>query len=332
MKEVDNFLKQIREGIEPKYIRIYGKSVGDRFSEITNESPLYEDSKSVKVYGNVMFYRSKMEDGVSGMYFSIPFFKEKEMQIITEIISAYGEPYFRHIKMGNDLMYYPEHSLAIEIKGCRVENGVLVSIGKGGINLPKFTSRSLINNYVAFTLENPAIDILTRINESPKILMDYECKILEALSRAFLQGGGFESFLGGRFINTRNVHEYQWLVDKIKENIDLTRIRSGYGSKSKQININDIRVLFDELLNFYVAYKKYRRETSRPAKAYWGMRYREYLTSSVNDEIPKDKVERIENILCYIVDPEKRIYDLKQMIEQFNYPSVDVAWMKVNDY
>ena len=56
------------------------------------------------------------------------------------------------------------------------------------------------------------------------------------------------------------------------------------------------------------------------------------MVQSVNKGMDHQQFEQMENMLALIIDPFRRKFDIKEMVEQFGYPRVDIQWMRANQY
>ncbi len=335
MGEIDIFISQIEKGIAPLEVGINGIKVGDAFDPIPNEDTSSVTRETVKIWKSVSYYRA--EDGsdrVEEIFLPIPFFAGHHQQVFQTLEKQYGPPYFIYTMMGAEYHYYSEEGMTVQFSASNKGREIVLYIGGKGGRVPIFKPQKLLDLYVNFILcyseFNPIEDFVAK---NPTSLIQQESEVLLALIKAFTESQSIRSFEDRSFIDRRDLSEYDPVIKEIMTSVNANAGKYKYYQfrpLSEKIRSIDLMVLFQSLLSFYIAYKRYRKRSEWSTTGFWGYEYANILKTTVNEGINTAQISKIEDLLAILISPNQQEFDLKTMIEVYGYPNIDIELMRVN--
>ncbi len=328
---LDNLVKYIQSKRPPCDWKIHGFSIGDDFDLIINDSYLYEDSKMVKRNKGVQFYKSKDTNLIAGIFLPIPFFDSRQEEILNEIKESLGAPYFDHVQMNDRILYYTSHNLFLKIVSNDISKGLCLSIGECGRRLRKFTAPNIIDSYFGLMDHRTFLFGLNDRNSLPK-LTQLHIKELESLLSAFNGDPSIKRFMRRGFILECDDDHLSKLV-KITGEIEIFESPKSLDSTVIDNPSRYEMVKYWEMLfNYYLNSRLYIERTGLFNYTVWKKKELENMKIISSREKVEARLESLKNILCKIIDPDEKEFDLKEMISMHNYPTEDIGWLKASDY
>lgn len=333
---LDDLIKYIQSRLSPNDWKINGFSIGDDFDSLINDSALYEEStmakrKGPQFYKGALFYKANDSNLIAGIFLPIPFFDTRQEEILNEIIKTFGIPYFDHVKMKNRILYYPSHNLYLDIYQNDISKGLCLSIGDSGIKLQTFTAANIIDSYFGLMKSQTLLLELEDRGSLPK-LARVQIRVLESLLLAFLGDSSIKRFIDGAFIMECDDIYLNKLIKTLGE-IEIYESR-----KRREPTVIDnpsryeLYKYWDALFKYYLDSQSYIDRTNVFNFTTWKKDQLEAMKIISSKESVISRLESLKNFLSKILDPEGKVFDLKEMISEYDYPKEDIASLIGDDY
>lgn len=339
------FVQAIQEQTRIYDIKVCGVRLGDKFEDLTSVSLTEQELRQgswMRVQSGIRFYGGELEGvkRIKGIFIAAQYLKPLNTPILETVQDHCGPAYFVEQRMGQTYYHYPDHRTILSPISNNV-NLIGVHIGEAGPTLPQYSAYSLLEAFVEILLPLGNYKREFELKAEPGSLEYYYHQRLIAFLRAFEIGEEINSdFVDCEFIAARSSEEVgvieAFLINLIKEMEDqdfaqrLNSMRGRFPSADPRFNI---RIIYNSLLSFYIKYKRFLGGTAIGLEGpSYPLDFAFYYTHQVYSSINKEAVEQIRAILAFIIDPKKRSFDKKEMIEQFGYPNVDIEWMKNQEY
>lgn len=328
---IDKLLKDILNVKLANDWKVYNYSLGDSFDLIVNDSPMYQKNEFINIYKGVRFYKSNDSDQIAGIFLAIPSFKGRHVEFLRAIRESYGKPYFEHVKMEDRILYYKSQNFHVSIPSDKEEDGICIGIGKCGYQIQVFTASDLIDAY--FKLRNYT-QYVYEINEMEKKskLKKIEIRVLESLLLAFIGKCGIKNFEFGKFILERDDETTNRVISAIGGVEIYINQKHASSSLISKPSKHQLCKFWDNLFHYYLSNLIY---ISR-SKCFNYIEWKRQDLEDLKIVLPRQDVNyrmiNLKSMLSSFIDPYQREYDLKAMIEKFDYPQEDIHWIAVNDY
>lgn len=336
----NHFVQAIKQQQRICDAQVCGVCLGDRFEDLIKVDLTDQEVRSgawSRIYAGVRFYGAIVEGvkRITGIFLTAKSFEVLPTPILDTIELHHGEAYFVEHRNGSTYFHYPAHQTILSPHSGK-DGPCMLYIGESGPKLPLYTAYSFLEVFVDFIISlNNAWEL--KVKPDQGFLPYYYQQRLLAFLRAFDLGEEIDADLVHcKFLLERNSDKENkvklFLLDLIESMEDeefRDRLKAMRDRTSPVSSSFDTHVFFTSLLSFYV---KYRRFTNNNFIALEGpsfsLNFAFYYTREVYSSIKQEAVENIRSILAFIIDPEQRTFDKKQMIEQFGYPDVDLEQME----
>jgi len=195
-------------------------------------------------------------------------------------------------------------------------------------NSAKYTGLNLIETVIEFTNMTPDPDEwsfeMQKRNEPRFVRLEQIQALMNAFVPELLYSKGIresiERFYSGEFINNRLIEDYSKLVGKIDKTISKSAF---YDSPKGKISISDLQDNYRNLLNYYLKLNKLLSHNKGLMEISYSYFFPYIITNSISDSMGS-KAIKIKTILASFIDPFKRSYTLDKLVQQYNYPDVDL--------
>ena len=320
-------------------IKVCGICLGDRFDDLIKVDLTEQEVKMgawFRIYSGIRFYGAIVEEvkRITGIFLPAKSFEVLPTPILDTIELHHGEAYFVEQRNGSTYFHYPAHQTILSPQSGK-DGPCMLYIGEGGPKLPLYTAYSFLEVFVDFIISlNNAWEV--KVKPDPGSLPYYYQQRLLAFLRAFDLGEEINAdLLQYKFLLNRSpedgividgfiVELIEGMEDKeMAQRLKLLRVRT-----PRTKSHHTIQQIFGSLLSIYIRYKRFL------PTSYFGyegpsytVEFASYYTREVYSSIKQEAVEKIRSILAFIIDPQQRTFDKKQMIEQFGYPDVDLEQM-----
>lgn len=328
---LEKLLDSIEDKILPISWEIYGFSIGDNFDLITNENPLYENNEYTKGYAGALFYKSKSSNNIEGIFLSIPFFENRQKEILDKVKDSYGDPYFDHMKMNDRTLYYPQIDLYVSIQRDDVTKGICLSIGKCGTYLQKFRANDIIDTYVKLINQDSAI-FKEEENGNVSRSTSLKIKTLKSLLLAFLGNPDIHWFESGKFILESNEHFFNKILNNLNGIEIYKSLKDFETTIINQPSRLELYGFWKMLFNYYLNNIRYIKNTQAFNHINWKKNDLEELKITFPKDKVNDKMSSLKRILSKMINSDQKVIDLKVMTLNFGYPKEDISWIEANEY
>lgn len=181
-----------------------------------------------------------------------------------------------------------------------------------------YTAKDALDLYLEFEAMQPDRRTWTdgRLQDNPPRF--YRFKRLQAFFEAF-ELGDIREFAEGTFILKRKIRDYASLIKRMKSELKtITKFRKG-----EEITLHEIAFLFARLLAYRKRWDDVTGFSSGLMACSAKYRYAFYKIDQVNSQI-RDSTSPINDILTFIMSPEKKNIGKEELVERFDYPDVDL--------
>lgn len=133
-----------------------------------------------------------------------------------------------------------------------------------------------------------------------------------------------DDFVRGSYLGGGPIIEYQ---DIYRDILNEVEIPVNY----KFLEQSDVYVTFRELYDFRrTLYYSFHQDLTVFRDGVGNYRISESIIEYLENDIDK-RVKFVDNLLCFMIDPKQRIFDIESLKNGFNYPNVDIREID-NDY
>lgn len=153
----------------------------------------------------------------------------------------------------------------------------------------------------------------------------YRYLILKSLLRAFDIGDSIsDDFMSGKFLDNRYLGDYEYVINCYSK-----YLYNGLNEPPTGVVLNELKDFFNSLLNYRLTLDLM-------------IKYNDLIFESVNVKLLVTQFfydyycecgqvkAKIDNLLCSMIDPQKKSFTLKKLIVDFDYPGVDLE--KIDAY
>lgn len=137
-----------------------------------------------------------------------------------------------------------------------------------------------------------------------------------------------DALLNGFFISKRKKETYNDLFLIMDKTITSSHIFSGI-ERVDDWGAYELRFNFEELLRYKIKINELINFNAGIAEISYPYCYSAILSDNISKSIQYDL---LDDFLCTVIDPEKRVFSRDQLIEVHNYPSEDVYDLEIEEW
>ncbi|KAF0151541.1 MAG: hypothetical protein FD143_1840 [Ignavibacteria bacterium] len=190
------------------------------------------------------------------------------------------------------------------------------------------TAQDLLNAYIVFQHITPDYNDWKEktLKKSPPRMLRYQ--MINSFLRAFSIGDKLTSdFFDGSFLESKEPTDYKYLANQYKsfiKNRNISKDKENAKDSTTTLAPFDIKYLFERLLDYRT-------------KIFGVLQHNDYLHAVpqvdrfyqhfVSAYVKQSTVFllKIDKLLCSIIDPQNKKFTVKELIEDYDYPDVDLV-------
>lgn len=128
------------------------------------------------------------------------------------------------------------------------------------------------------------------------------------------------NFFAGGFIIHRTTGEYSYLLGQIHQAINESRF---IGVRKNNLDVQDLQTNFCNLMDYYLKLKNLLNHNHSDMDISCVNMFSNIVTGTISGLIYSE-AESLSNLLVEFIDPGNHAYTEDELVEQFNYPAVDL--------
>lgn len=136
------------------------------------------------------------------------------------------------------------------------------------------------------------------------------------------------NFFAGGFITHRTAGEYSYLLGQMHQAISESRFS---GVRKKNLDVQDLQTNYCNLMDYYLKLKNLLNHNPKNAEVSYPNMFSYTITDTISGAICS-KAESLGHLLVEFIDPGNHAYTEDELVEQFNFPAVnlldlDLQWI-----
>ncbi|MBC8004249.1 MAG: hypothetical protein H7X84_02155 [Verrucomicrobia bacterium] len=128
------------------------------------------------------------------------------------------------------------------------------------------------------------------------------------------------NFFAGSFITRRTIGEYSYLLGQIHQAINESRFS---GVRKKNLDVQDLQTNYCNLMDYYLMLKNLLNHNHSDMEVSYPNVFSYIVTGTISRSIYSE-AESLSNLLVEFIDPGNHAYTEDELVEQYNYPAVDL--------
>jgi len=328
----------LKKDLEPDNLSLFGLKLGDLIEQIPTDKENRFQYGSLWISSNSeASYRADSESKSIIVEYLLrgEFLTDLKLTSPKTIVEKFGKPQAIEKRNGTHYYFYPERKLVVAWWD-EYDKLFGVYIGENIIKQTEFTVKDFLDKFYEFKAMVPNYRDWNHKSLKYNEPRFYRLKELESLIRAFEIGTDLlQDFQNRQFLERRTLIDFEPIIKDI-EKYALNDEYEKEWLKSEMERVQGVKwfeMLIQKFMRFSEEMRSLLKFNSGVLEANSLIfRYSINKTQQLINNIDLKELREIDELLCKVLDPKDRTFAKHELINDFNFPDVDLELIDMENY